>query len=88
MCLAIPGKIISTEGQALTRTGAIEFGAVMREASLAFVPEANEGDYVIVHAGVAISILNEEEAQRTFSILGELEEQDGEQDKERGKEQS
>jgi len=75
MCLAIPGKIISIEGKALTRTGAIEFGAVIREASLAFVPEANEGDYVIVHAGVAISILNEEEAQRTFNVLSQLEEE-------------
>ena len=78
MCLAIPGKIISIEGHALTRTGAIEFGAVIREASLAFVPEANQGDYVIVHAGVAISTLNEEEAQRTFDTLNELQEQDKE----------
>ena len=72
MCLAIPGKIISIEGHALTRTGAIEFGTVIREASLAFVPEANQGDYVIVHAGVAISTLNEEEAQRTFDTLSEI----------------
>ncbi len=76
MCLAIPGQIISTTGDALERAGRVQYGAIVKEASLAFVPEANIGDYVLVHAGVALSVVNEEEAQKTFAYLdsiGELE---------------
>ena len=73
MCLAVPGKIMSITGDdALSRCGQIRFGDVVREACLAFVPEAVEGDYVLVHAGIAISVLQEEAAQRTFSALDEI----------------
>ncbi len=73
MCLAIPGEILKiSSGSALECTGTIKFGAIEKEASLAFVPEAVTGDYVLVHAGVAISIVQEEEAQRIFNYLDEI----------------
>lgn len=75
MCLAVPGKIISTNGQdGFERMGRINYGGIVKEASLAYVPEANVGDYVIVHVGFAISRLNEREAQRTFEYLKEMNE--------------
>jgi hydrogenase expression/formation protein HypC len=73
MCLAIPGKIIDISGDdPLLRTGKIEFGGIFKEASLAYVPEAVIGNYVIVHAGFALSILDEEEAQKTLEYLAEI----------------
>jgi hydrogenase expression/formation protein HypC len=75
MCLAVPGKITSISGDdPLTRTGKIDFGGVLKEASLAYVPEAQVGDYVIVHVGFAISRLDEEEANKVFEYLREMEE--------------
>ncbi len=75
MCLAIPGKIASLTGDdPITRTGKIDFGGVLKEASLAYVPEANVGDYVIVHAGFALSRVDEEEANKIFGYLREMQE--------------
>jgi hydrogenase expression/formation protein HypC len=75
MCLAIPGKITSiSSDDPLIRTGKIDFGGIIKEASLAYVPEANVGDYVIVHVGFAISRLDEEEANKVFEYLREMEE--------------
>jgi hydrogenase expression/formation protein HypC len=75
MCLAIPGKVSSLEGtDPLTRMGKIDFGGVFKAASLAYVPEAAVGDYVIVHAGFAISRLDEEEAGKVFEYLRQMEE--------------
>ena len=75
MCLAIPGRIASISGDdPLTRTGKIDFGGVLKEVSLAYVPEAQVGDYVIVHVGFAISRLDEEEANKVFEYLREMEE--------------
>ena len=75
MCLAVPGKITSISGSdPLSRTGKIDFGGVLKEASLAYVPEAKVGDYVIVHVGFAISRLDEEEANKVFEYLREMEE--------------
>jgi hydrogenase expression/formation protein HypC len=75
MCLAIPGKIDSISGQdPLTRMGKIDFGGVFKEVSLAYVPEAVVGDYVIVHVGFAISRLDEEEATKVLGYLREMEE--------------
>ena len=80
MCLAVPGKIISineSQEHLLARSGRIDFGGVFKEVSLAFVPEARVGDFVIVHVGVAISTLDEKEAHKVFEYLeeiGELEE--------------
>ena len=75
MCLAIPGKIESIiESEPLTRKGRINFGGIIKEVYLAYVPEAVIGDYVIVHVGFAISTINEQEAQRTLKYLDQLEE--------------
>ena len=69
MCLAVPGKLISATGDGLERTGSADFGGVLREVSLAFVPEAALGDYVIVHTGVAIAVLDEDAAAETLEAL-------------------
>ncbi len=75
MCLAVPGKIVSISGDdPLTRMGRIDFGGVLKEASLAYVPEALVGDYVIVHVGFAISRVDEAEAQKVFEYLREMQE--------------
>lgn len=73
MCLAIPGEIRSIHGKsALERTGIIRYGTIEKESSLAFVPDAAIGDYVLVHAGVAISIIKPEEARRIFDYLDQI----------------
>ncbi|MDT8397870.1 MAG: HypC/HybG/HupF family hydrogenase formation chaperone [Pseudomonadales bacterium] len=73
MCLAIPGEVRSIEGaRAAERSGMIRFGTLEKRASLAFVPEARVGDYVLVHAGVAISIVQPEEARRLFDYLDSI----------------
>jgi len=74
MCLSVPGKIISISKEEALDTGKIQFGNIVKEASLAFVPDAVVGDYVLVHAGVAISKMHEEEAQRVFGYLEEINE--------------
>ena len=78
MCLAIPGRVTSIQGQdALTRMGKVDFGGVLKEACLAYVPEAQVGDYVIVHAGFAISRVDEAEANTVFEYLRQMDELDG-----------
>ena len=72
MCVAIPGKILSIEGEGLTRTAQVSFGGLLREVSLAYVPEAEVGDYAIVHVGYAISLMDEPEALRTLDDLKRL----------------
>jgi hydrogenase expression/formation protein HypC len=74
MCLAIPGKIKSIELQydGLVRMAKISFGGIVKEASLEMLPDADVGDYVLVHVGVAISKVNEEEAKKTFEYLEEI----------------
>jgi hydrogenase expression/formation protein HypC len=72
MCLGIPGKIVEVWGEDVLRMGKIDFGGVVREASLAYVPEARTGDYVIVHVGFALSVLDEEEAKETWRLLKEI----------------
>ena len=75
MCLAIPGKIVSVSGdEPLERVGKIDFGGILKEASLACVPEAKVGDYVIVHVGFALSKLDEAEAQKIFNYLKQMDE--------------
>ena len=74
MCLGIPGKIESVEGEAERRKGKINFGGILKEANLALVPEAKVGDYVIVHAGLAISKINEKEAEEVFQYLRRVDE--------------
>ena len=76
MCLAIPGKVVSISGgdDPLTRAGKIDFGGILKEVSLAYVPEARAGDYVVVHAGFALSRVDEEEANKVFEYLREMSE--------------
>ena len=74
MCLAVPGKSISIEENPLgVNMGKVSFGGIVKEVCLAFTPEAQVGDYVIVHTGFAISRLDEEEARQTLEALAELE---------------
>jgi len=72
MCLGIPGRILDVEEKEL-RTGRVEFGGVVKEVCLAYVPEAEPGDYVIVHAGFAISRIDEDEALQVFEYLRQME---------------
>lgn len=75
MCLAVPGKILSIEGMdPVLRSGRVNFGGIVKEINLSYVPEAKIGDYVIVHVGFAISIVDEEEAERTFEYLRQIDE--------------
>ncbi len=77
MCLAVPGKILSIEGEdPLLRSGKVSFGGTLKNVFLAYVPEAQVGDYVLVHVGFAISVLVPEEAGRIFRYLAEIEEGD------------
>jgi hydrogenase expression/formation protein HypC len=76
MCLAIPGKIESIhEGDdAILRTGSVNFGGILKDVSLACVPDAVTGDYVLVHAGVAINTIDELAAQEIFAYLERIDE--------------
>ena len=73
MCLAIPGRILALEEGSL-RMGRVAFGDVVKEVSLAFVPEAVIGDYVVVHAGLALELIDEEAAMNVFETFRELDE--------------
>lgn len=74
MCLAVPGKVLSVAGEDLQRSGRVSFGGVVKEVNLAYVPEAKVGDYVVVHVGFALSIVDEAEANQTFEYLRQMEE--------------
>lgn len=72
MCLAVPGRILSAEERGGSRLARVEFGGIVREALLDFVPEAGVGDYVMVHVGFAISRVDTDEAQHTLRLLKEM----------------
>jgi len=73
MCLAVPGRIASiAEAAPLMRVARVDFGGVAREVNLACVPEAQVGDYVLVHVGFALSVLDAAEAERVFAYLREI----------------
>ena len=78
MCLAVPGKLIEvTEAlDEVFRIGKVSFDGVVKEVNLALVPEAAEGDYVLVHVGAAIAIVDEDEARKTFEVLKQMGETD------------
>lgn len=81
MCLAVPGEILSIEdSNPLDRQARVNFGGVIKTISTALLPEAEVGHYVLVHAGVAISVVDEAEAQQTFQYLKEIDELDGIED--------
>jgi hydrogenase expression/formation protein HypC len=73
MCLAVPGKVLTIEGEdAAFRSASVDFCGVRRNISLSFTPEVQAGDYVLVHVGFAISRINEDEAHRTFEYLKQI----------------
>ncbi|MEY4931230.1 MAG: HypC/HybG/HupF family hydrogenase formation chaperone [Bacteroidota bacterium] len=74
MCLAIPGKLttISAQLDETFRFGKVSFGGIMKEVNLSMVPQAQVGDYVLVHVGVAISVVDEEEALKTFEYIKQI----------------
>jgi hydrogenase expression/formation protein HypC len=72
MCLAVPGMIVSISGEDITREARVDFGGVLKNVNLAFVPEAKVGEYVLVHVGLAISVVDEEEANKVFGYLKEM----------------
>ena len=78
MCLAVPGKLLSISGEdEFTRAGRIDFDGVVKQVSLIYVPEAKPGDYVLVHVGFALAVIDEVEARRVFELLQQLEEPAG-----------
>ncbi|MGB3612676.1 MAG: HypC/HybG/HupF family hydrogenase formation chaperone [Elainellaceae cyanobacterium] len=74
MCLAVPGEVISIDGEDLDRSGRVSFGGVLKDVSLAYVPDAEIGDYVVVHVGFAISVLDVQEAERTLKEIQAIQE--------------
>jgi hydrogenase expression/formation protein HypC len=74
MCLAVPAELISITGEnPLGRTGKVSISGILKEISLACVPEAKIGDYLLVHAGIALNVIDEQEARTTFEYLDEIE---------------
>jgi hydrogenase expression/formation protein HypC len=75
MCLAVPGKILNIEGSdPLLVSGRVDFSGIVKQVNLAYVPEAKTGDYVLVHAGFAISVIDEEQASEVFRFLRKMDE--------------
>lgn len=72
MCLGVPGQIIEIYEQNDLRMGKIDFGGVVKEACLAYVPEAKVGDYTVIHVGFALNLIDEEEARRSYETLMEI----------------
>ncbi len=73
MCLGVPGKVVKTEKNALGMLmGSVSFGGIAKDVCLAFLPDVGVGDYVIVHAGIAISQVDEAEAAATLELLRQL----------------
>ncbi len=73
MCLAVPGELLSLSGKTPeTRTGEIDFGGVRRSVNMAYLPDANPGDHVMVHVGFGIAVVDEAEAQRLWDLLEEI----------------
>jgi hydrogenase expression/formation protein HypC len=76
MCLAVPGKIIEVYETNDLLMGKIDFGGIIREACLTYIPEAKVGDYTIIHVGFALNIIDEKEALETLALLNEIASQD------------
>jgi hydrogenase expression/formation protein HypC len=78
MCLAIPGKLLDISGDdPLIRSGRVSFNGIVKQVSLTCAPEAKVGDYVLVHVGVAISVIDPKEAEETFKYLKAMGDLDG-----------
>jgi len=74
MCLGIPGKVIEIHEQDSLPMGKVEFGGITKDICLAYVPEAQVGNYVLVHAGFAISIIDEDDAHESLSYIAQIQE--------------
>ena len=73
MCLAIPGRVVAiSDGAGFDRRGTVDFAGARQEVSLAYLPETKIGDYVLVHVGFAISVVDDEEAQKVLSYLSQM----------------
>lgn len=72
MCLAVPGRVVAIEGEGELRMARVDFGGVGRDVCLAYVPEAREGDYVLVHVGFAIAVVDEAAARESLATLIEI----------------
>lgn len=73
MCLGVPGKVIQVENNALgIPMGKVSFGGIVKEVCLAYVPEVEVGNYVVVHVGFAINTIDEEEAMEVFAMLKQM----------------
>jgi hydrogenase expression/formation protein HypC len=74
MCLAVPGQILSIEGEDLARTARVSFGGIVKQVNLAYVPEAEIGNYAVVHLGFAIRLVDEQEALQSVEFLKGMDE--------------
>lgn len=72
MCLGVPGRVVETFDRDGLRMGVVDFGGIRREACLAYTPEIGVGQFVVVHVGFAISVVDEEEAARSYALLAEM----------------
>ena len=72
MCLGVPGKIVEIYEVGGLKMGKVDFGGVYREACLAYVPDAQVGEYTVIHVGFAINRLDEEEAKESLALLQEI----------------
>jgi len=72
MCLGVPGKVIETFEEDGIRMGTVDFGGIRRKACLAYAPEVEVGHWVVIHVGFAISVVDEEEAARSYALLAEM----------------
>lgn len=72
MCLGVPGKIVEVYEREGLKMGKVDFGGILKEVCLAYVPEAQVGDYTLIHVGFALNIIDEQEALETLSLLREI----------------
>ena len=72
MCLGVPGKVVAVFGQDGIRMGTVDFGGIRRKACLEYAPEVDIGSWVVIHVGFAISVVDEEEAARSYALLQEM----------------
>ncbi|MBN1680005.1 MAG: HypC/HybG/HupF family hydrogenase formation chaperone [Anaerolineae bacterium] len=72
MCLGIPGKVVDIYEQNGLKMGKIDFGGIVKEACLAYVPDVTIGDYTIIHVGFALNIIDEAEAQKTLELFDQI----------------
>lgn len=75
MCLAVPAELVSiTNEESLQRAGRVSIGGIIKEVNLACVPDAAVGDYLLIHAGVAINVIDQDEAKKTLGYLSQISE--------------